>query len=139
MPKRILGWALAILCNSPGWAFAQATIDGATIRPTDREYPAHELLAMRASDGAPLSLPHLRRNAGGTGPVLMFMPGNGLTAYSMNAPVKAALAAGYEVYVAQPRNVSRSPDATRFPNNVNVLLRLDFPALLREVLRRSSG
>src|ERR1043166_6059888 len=122
-----------------GTASAQVTVDRTTPRPSEREFPAHELLALRAPDGAPLSLAHMLRNAGGSAPVLMFMPGNGLTAYSMVAPVRAALAAGYEVYVAHPRNVSRSLEATRYGNGLRELLKVDFPTLLRAVIRRAGG
>lgn len=125
---------LAFLCSTPILASSPP-------KPSPSEFPAHDLIELAASDGAPISLIHLSPQKKSTSrkkpPILFLMPGDMLTGYSLIGPIQAASAKGYEIYVAQARYVSRS--AKRFRNGLHELLLVDYPELLEEVIARNPG
>lgn len=100
---------------------------------------AYQVSQVCAGDGAELLLFELKGNE--EGPVILLEPGLVETAETLDGIAAAYHRRGYKVFIGQVRLAGRGADrsggATR--NGLEEVLLQDFPAHLREVVRRSPG
>lgn len=99
----------------------------------------YETLQVRATDSTELSVFHLKGNE--KGPVILLEPGLVETAEMLDGIAASFHEAGYEVFIGQVRLAGRGESASGkgIRNGLAEVTLFDFPAHLREVVRRANG